>query len=163
MDDDQDPATRDSTRHGDLPVSITDKLLGSVADTEDVLQGDVAGWAKRSGGGPEVDNPRAYLVRIAVNQALARRSAQRPPTADPCPVRNASHPACLLLGFMRPVWRSVHCPVRRVPGVADRLTCHVPAPGRSASDRGYGRPVPGGYTRCIGARPMVESMTLPSR
>lgn len=73
MDDDQDGATRDFVRHRDLLFSIAYTMLGSVADTEDVLQETWLAWAKRSG--PQVDNPRAYLVRIAVNQALARRSA----------------------------------------------------------------------------------------
>jgi RNA polymerase sigma factor (sigma-70 family) len=74
MDDDHDPATYDFNRHRDLLFSITYQMLGSVADTEDVLQETWLAWAKRSGG-PEVDNPRAYLVRVAVNQALAHRSA----------------------------------------------------------------------------------------
>jgi RNA polymerase sigma factor (sigma-70 family) len=74
MDDDQDPATPDFVRHRELLFSIAYNVLGSVADTEDVLQETWLAWAKR-GGGPEVENPRAYLVRIAVNQALARRSA----------------------------------------------------------------------------------------
>ena len=71
---DHDPATHDFTRHRGLLFSITYNMLGSVADTEDVLQETWLAWAKRSGGGPEVDNPRAYLVRIAVHQALTRRS-----------------------------------------------------------------------------------------
>lgn len=76
MDHDQHLATHDFIRHRDLLFSITYNMLGSVADTEDVLQETWLAWAKRNlGGGPEVDNPRAYLVRIAVNQALARRSA----------------------------------------------------------------------------------------
>jgi RNA polymerase sigma-70 factor (ECF subfamily) len=74
MDDDHDPATHEFTLHRDLLFSIAYKMLGSVADTEDVLQETWLAWVKR-GGGPGVDNPRAYLVRIAVNQALARRSA----------------------------------------------------------------------------------------
>jgi RNA polymerase sigma factor (sigma-70 family) len=48
-------------------------MLGSVADTEDVLQETWLASTKRRG--LAVENPRAYLVRIAVNQALARRSA----------------------------------------------------------------------------------------
>jgi DNA-directed RNA polymerase specialized sigma24 family protein len=40
-----------------------------------VLQETWLAWARRSGGGAQVDNSRAYPVRIAVNQALARRSA----------------------------------------------------------------------------------------
>ncbi|HEY2670238.1 MAG TPA: RNA polymerase sigma factor SigJ [Rugosimonospora sp.] len=75
MDDDQDPVTRDFVHHRELLFSIVYNMLGSVADTDDVLQETWLAWAKRSGGGPEVENRRAYLVRIAVNQALARRSA----------------------------------------------------------------------------------------
>jgi RNA polymerase sigma-70 factor (ECF subfamily) len=74
MDDDHGAATRDFVRHRELLFSITYDMLGSVADTEDVLQETWLAWAKRSGGGSAVDNPRAYLVRVAVNQALARRS-----------------------------------------------------------------------------------------
>jgi RNA polymerase sigma factor (sigma-70 family) len=58
-------------RHRELLFSIVYNLLGSVADTEDVLQETWLAWADRSG----VENPRAYLVRIAVNTALARRTA----------------------------------------------------------------------------------------
>ena len=72
MDDDHDPATHEFTGHRELLFSIAYNMLGSVADTEDVLQETWLAWAKRGGKG--VDNPRAYLVRIAVNQALARRS-----------------------------------------------------------------------------------------
>ena len=75
MDGEQDPATREFVRHRNLLFSIVYKMLGSVVDTEDVLQETWLAWTKRSGGGPEVDNPGAYLARVAVNQALARRSA----------------------------------------------------------------------------------------
>jgi DNA-directed RNA polymerase specialized sigma24 family protein len=73
MDDDPDAATRDFRRHRNLLFSIAYNVLGSVADTEDVLQETWLAWAKRSGGAA-VENPRAYLVRIAVNRALARRA-----------------------------------------------------------------------------------------
>ena len=55
----------------ELLFSIVYNILGSVADTEDVLQETWLAWSGRSG----VENPRAYLVRIAVNAALARRTA----------------------------------------------------------------------------------------
>ena len=58
-------------RHRELLFSIVYNILGSVADTEDVLQETWLAWSRRSG----VDHPRAYLVRIAVNAALARRTA----------------------------------------------------------------------------------------
>ena len=57
--------------HRELLFSIVYNMLGSVADTEDVLQETWLAWSGRSG----VENPRAYLVRIAVNAALARRTA----------------------------------------------------------------------------------------
>jgi RNA polymerase sigma factor (sigma-70 family) len=56
--------------HRELLFSIVYNMLGSVADTEDVLQETWLAWSTRS----RVENPRAYLVRIAVNAALARRT-----------------------------------------------------------------------------------------
>jgi RNA polymerase sigma-70 factor (ECF subfamily) len=55
--------------HRELLFSIVYGMLGTVADTEDVLQETWLSWAPRN----DVDNPRAYLVRIAVNHALRRR------------------------------------------------------------------------------------------
>ncbi|TDC19507.1 sigma-70 family RNA polymerase sigma factor [Streptomyces sp. 8K308] len=59
--------------HRELLFSVVYGMLGTVADTEDVLQETFLSWASRSGG--PVENERAYLVRIAVHQALARRAA----------------------------------------------------------------------------------------
>jgi RNA polymerase sigma-70 factor (ECF subfamily) len=73
--DDHDPATREFLGHRDLLFSITYNILGSIVDTEDVLQETWLAWASRRSGGPQIDSPRAYLVRVAVHQALARRSA----------------------------------------------------------------------------------------
>ncbi|MGW2217623.1 sigma factor [Nonomuraea sp. NPDC001684] len=56
--------------------SVVYNMLGSVADTEDVLQEAWLAWSarhRRPDAGA-VENVRAYLVRIAVNQALARRA-----------------------------------------------------------------------------------------
>ncbi|WP_158854545.1 RNA polymerase sigma factor SigJ [Saccharothrix deserti] len=55
--------------HRELLFSIVYGMLGTVADTEDVLQETWLSWAPRH----NVENPRAYLVRIAVNHALRRR------------------------------------------------------------------------------------------
>ncbi|MEV8439545.1 RNA polymerase sigma factor SigJ [Actinosynnema sp. NPDC051121] len=55
--------------HRELLFSIVYGMLGTVADTEDVLQETWLSWAPRQ----DVHNPRAYLVRIAVNHALRRR------------------------------------------------------------------------------------------
>ncbi|MFI5697625.1 RNA polymerase sigma factor SigJ [Kribbella sp. NPDC051586] len=57
-------------RHRELLFSIVYNILGSVADTEDVLQETWLAWSGRAG----IENPRAYLVRVAVNAALARRT-----------------------------------------------------------------------------------------
>ncbi|WP_278261274.1 RNA polymerase sigma factor SigJ [Nocardia sp. AG03] len=58
--------------HRELLFSIVYNMLGSVADTEDVLQDVWLAWTSNSE--RHVDNPRAYLVRIAINAALARRA-----------------------------------------------------------------------------------------
>ncbi|MDG4862215.1 RNA polymerase sigma factor SigJ [Streptomyces sp. T-3] len=60
----------------ELLFSITYNLLGSVADTEDVLQETWVSWVRNRerAQGREIEKPRAYLVRIAVNHALARQT-----------------------------------------------------------------------------------------
>lgn len=59
--------------HRELLFSIVYNMLGSVADTEDVLQETWLSWTGRNQ--DRIENPRAYLVRIAVNRALAHRAA----------------------------------------------------------------------------------------
>jgi RNA polymerase sigma factor (sigma-70 family) len=73
----EDAATQVFADHRELLFSIVYNLLGSVADTEDVLQDTWLAWAPRSraSGAAEIVNPRAYMVRIAVNAALARQAA----------------------------------------------------------------------------------------
>jgi RNA polymerase sigma factor (sigma-70 family) len=73
----QDAATQQFVHHRELLFSIVYNMLGSVADTEDVLQETWLSWVPRAGGDDKapIDNPRAYLVRTAVNHALARRAA----------------------------------------------------------------------------------------
>ncbi|MEU8142646.1 RNA polymerase sigma factor SigJ [Nonomuraea sp. NPDC048901] len=68
-------ATSVFTGYRELLFSIVYNMLGSVADTEDVLQETWLAWAPRSEAGEEIVNPRAYLVRIAVNRALARQES----------------------------------------------------------------------------------------
>jgi len=70
-------ATQVFADHRELLFSIVYNLLGSVAETEDVLQDTWLSWATRSGaaGEPEIEHPRAYLVRIAVYAALRRQAA----------------------------------------------------------------------------------------
>ncbi|WP_155054157.1 RNA polymerase sigma factor SigJ [Streptomyces blattellae] len=63
--------------HRELLFGLVYNILGSVADTEDVLQETWLSWTAR-GRGRDLDgigNPRAYLVRIAVNHALGRHAA----------------------------------------------------------------------------------------
>ncbi|MER8183479.1 sigma-70 family RNA polymerase sigma factor [Kitasatospora sp. NPDC094015] len=61
--------------HRELLFSIVYSMLGSVADTEDVLQETWLAWAAGATGGEPVRSPKAYLVRIAVNKALGRQAA----------------------------------------------------------------------------------------
>lgn len=60
--------------HRELLFGIVYGVLGTVADTEDVLQDAWLAWEARSHGEP-VEHPRAYLVRVAVNAAIARQNA----------------------------------------------------------------------------------------
>lgn len=70
-------ATRLFVDHRELLFSVVYNMLGSVADTEDVLQETWLSWSGKNRRAPlaEIGNPRAYLVRIAVNHALARQTA----------------------------------------------------------------------------------------
>ncbi|MFI7387214.1 RNA polymerase sigma factor SigJ [Streptomyces sp. NPDC049813] len=73
----EEAATRLFVGHRELLFSVVYNMLGSVSDTEDVLQETWLSLAARLGRVPleRIDKPRAYLVRIAVNHALARQSA----------------------------------------------------------------------------------------
>ena len=72
-----DHATEVFLGHRELLFSVVYNMLGSVSDTEDVLQETWLAWARHSSKPvrDEIDNPRAYLVRIAVNQALTRQAS----------------------------------------------------------------------------------------
>ncbi|GGM47243.1 RNA polymerase sigma factor SigJ [Dactylosporangium sucinum] len=70
-----EPTTQVFSDHRELLFSVVYNILGSVADTEDVLQETWLAWTGRSPGGEPVENPRAYLVRVAVNRALAQQAA----------------------------------------------------------------------------------------
>jgi len=67
-----DEATDVFMTHRELLFGLVYNMLGSVADTEDVLQETWLAWSGRGAEG--ITNPRAYLVRIAVNQALQRQA-----------------------------------------------------------------------------------------
>ena len=67
-----DEATDVFMTHRELLFGLVYNMLGSVADTEDVLQETWLAWSGRGAEG--ITNPRAYLVRIAVNQALRRQA-----------------------------------------------------------------------------------------
>ncbi|MEU8900654.1 RNA polymerase sigma factor SigJ [Nocardia sp. NPDC048505] len=71
-----DTGTEEFLGYRELLFSVVYNMLGSVADTEDVLQEVWLAWAARhrAADARPVQNPRAYLVRIAANQALARRA-----------------------------------------------------------------------------------------
>ncbi|GLW58595.1 RNA polymerase sigma factor SigJ [Kitasatospora phosalacinea] len=70
-------ATRAYAEHRELLFSLVYNLLGSVADTEDVLQDTWLAWTARATdpAAPGIEHPKAYLVRIAVNRALAQQAA----------------------------------------------------------------------------------------
>lgn len=72
-----DRATAEFVSHRELLFSVVYNMLGSASDTEDVLQETWLAWTRRNEPGRAADivNPRAYLVRIAVNQALARQAS----------------------------------------------------------------------------------------
>ncbi|MFC1420359.1 RNA polymerase sigma factor SigJ [Streptacidiphilus cavernicola] len=77
-----DGVTAEFTAQRELLFSIVYAMVGSVADTEDLLQETWLAWAARhrpdsAEGLAEIANPRAYLVRVAVNRALARQAAIR--------------------------------------------------------------------------------------
>ena len=69
---DTEEATGVFVEHRELLFGVVYNMLGSVTDTEDVLQDTWLSWSRRGAGG--IENPRAYLVRIAVNHALQRRA-----------------------------------------------------------------------------------------
>ncbi|MEU8109400.1 RNA polymerase sigma factor SigJ [Nonomuraea muscovyensis] len=72
----EEAVTEQFLGYRELLFSVVYNMLGSVADTEDALQEVWLAWSarhRRQEAGP-VENARAYLVRVAVNQALARRA-----------------------------------------------------------------------------------------
>jgi RNA polymerase sigma-70 factor (ECF subfamily) len=69
-DDRLDPATEAFIAHRNLLFTVAYEMLGSVADAEDVLQETWLRWVTVDLN--TVRHQRAYLVRIATRQALAR-------------------------------------------------------------------------------------------
>jgi RNA polymerase sigma-70 factor (ECF subfamily) len=68
-------ATEVFERHRSLLFAVAYRMLGAVADSEDVVQDAWLKWSAADR--PEVEEPKAYLIRIACNLALDRlRSAQ---------------------------------------------------------------------------------------
>jgi RNA polymerase sigma-70 factor (TIGR02957 family) len=65
-----DPATEAFLTHRNLLFTIAYEMLGSAADAEDVLQETWLRWA--GVGLDNIQNQRAYLVRITTRQALTR-------------------------------------------------------------------------------------------
>ena len=80
------PAAAVFAEHRELLFGIVYGMLGTVADTEDVLQDVWLAWERRSHGAP-IEHPR-YLVRVAINAAIARQSpcaaAARPISGRGC-------------------------------------------------------------------------------
>jgi RNA polymerase sigma factor (sigma-70 family) len=71
-----DTTTQVFKDHRELLFSIVYNILGSVADAEDVLQETWLSWTSRNQAPSveRIEKPRAYLVRIAVNRALAHQA-----------------------------------------------------------------------------------------
>ncbi|WP_280380782.1 RNA polymerase sigma-70 factor [Nocardia wallacei] len=65
-----DPATKVFLAHRNLLFTIAYEMLGSAADSEDVLQETWLRWSRI--GVAQVSDERAYLVRITTRQALNR-------------------------------------------------------------------------------------------
>ncbi|MDN5855162.1 MAG: RNA polymerase sigma factor SigJ, partial [Actinomycetia bacterium] len=65
-----DAQTEAFTEHRQTLFQVAYRMLGSVADTEDVLQEVWLAWA--SSARDDVENSRAYLVRTTVNESLRR-------------------------------------------------------------------------------------------
>lgn len=72
----EDTAMQVFTDHRGLLFSVVDNQLGSAAGTDDILKEAWLSLAIRNQkSSPEkITNPRAYLVRIAVDQALAQKA-----------------------------------------------------------------------------------------
>src|SRR4051794_21638275 len=85
------PMTDDATgaflEHRPLLFSVAYGLLGSTGEAEDVRQETWLSWTGRTGG--PIQQPRAYLVRIAVNTpspgAPRSPAGARPTWASGCP------------------------------------------------------------------------------
>jgi RNA polymerase sigma-70 factor (TIGR02957 family) len=65
-----DPATKTFVAHRNLLFTVAYEMLGSAADSEDVLQETWLRWVKVDLG--QVRDQRAYLVRITTRQSLNR-------------------------------------------------------------------------------------------
>lgn len=73
MDTDQarlDAETAAFAEHRKTLFQVAYRMLGSVADTEDVLQDVWLSWAAETR--DDIENPRAYLIRTTVNESLGR-------------------------------------------------------------------------------------------
>ena len=68
-------ATEAFACHRELLFGVVYGMLGSVADTEDVLRETWESWARRPAPDDAAARPRACLLRAAVRQALARHDA----------------------------------------------------------------------------------------
>ncbi|WP_405493834.1 sigma-70 family RNA polymerase sigma factor [Nocardia sp. NBC_00511] len=71
-----DEVTAQFLEYRELLFAVGYNMLGTVTDTEDVLQEAWLAWAgrHRDPTAAPIDNPRAYLVRLTANQALSRRT-----------------------------------------------------------------------------------------
>src|SRR5438045_507399 len=66
-----DPASTFDAHRG-LLFGVAYHLLGQVADAEDVVQEAWLRWTRAQAKGEEIEEPRAYLVRVTTRLALDR-------------------------------------------------------------------------------------------
>jgi RNA polymerase sigma factor (sigma-70 family) len=80
MEDHQDPMNDAGEVHAELrPLlfSIAYRMLGSIAEAEDVVQEAFLRWHRALTGGTEVDSPKAYLAAVTTRLAIDQLRASR--------------------------------------------------------------------------------------
>ena len=101
----------DFAQHRDLLFSVAYEITGSIADAEDVVQESYLRWAELDEPRRrQIENPRAYLARIATRQALNRlrtRSRQREDYVGPWLPESVSMAMMLVVESLSPEERAV--------------------------------------------------------
>ncbi len=72
-----DDRTAEFARHRSFLVGVAYRMLGSVAEAEDVVQDSFLRWQGAEPAVPEIREPRAYLARIVTRLCLDRLKSAR--------------------------------------------------------------------------------------